>query len=186
MRNVKKLLVTVVALAVSVLPVGVFSQVEAQSTEPVSIFSIGTVRANGITRQQFYNFVTDITNDSSYWPGVEETVLVQEGNANKVGTIYIQQGTFAGFPFNTEIEITAGLNGYYIVLEGSSPALNYTAVYTFNSAYEGGARFTTTSVVTGVGISPEFQTQYITAAFTSLLSALGTTGDIDVPVSTYI
>lgn len=186
MRLIKKALIVMVALAVSVLPLGVFSDVEAQSMDPVSIFSVGTVRADGLTREQFYNFVTDITNDNAYWIGVEETILVQEGNFHKVGTEYIQRGMFAGAPFDTAIEITAGYNGYYIKLEGSSPLLNYTAVYTFNNAWEGGARFTTTSVVTGVGLTPEFQTQYITASFTNLLNALGTTGSISVPVSTYI
>lgn len=149
-------------------------EVPVQST----VFSTATVLMDDMKRKDLYDFVTTIQNDNLWWIGVAETILVEEGDKNKVGEKYIQRGYFNGAPFDTTIEITAGKKGFFVVLKGSSPALSYEALYTFNTAPGNKARFTTISTVTGYGLSPEFLNQYNEVSFNNMLNVLGKTGTI--------
>lgn len=181
MRITARILNTLLSFAL-VLPMFVGLTVNTARAQEVpvqsTVFSTASVLVNNMKRKDLYDFVTTIQNDNLWWIGVAETILIEEGDRNKVGEKYIQRGFFNGEPFDTTIEITSGLRGFFVTLKGSSPALSYEALYTFNSAPGGKARFTTISTVTGFGLSPEFLNQYNDVSFNNMLNVLGKTGTI--------
>lgn len=186
MNKVTKIFSVAIALvlAVPIISISLFSSASAQSFNPVTLYSIGSVKVNNISKADLYNFTTDLQNDSSFYPGVESTVLVQAGDpVTKVGEIYIQRGTFGGFPFETTIEVTGGKNSVYVRLKGTGPGVSYDSVNAYYSTPDGGAIFSTTAIITGIGLTPEFQDQFVQASFGALLNVIGKTGTVYTPVS---
>lgn len=178
------LLLVAFILVLPVSLVSLVSTVSAQSFTPVTLYSVGAVKVNNITRQELYNFTTDLVNDADFYPGIENTVLITQGNpVTKVGNVYLQTGSFGGFPFETTIEVIGGKNGVYVRLIGTGTGVTYDSINAYYPTPDGGAIFNTNAIITGIGLTPEFQNMYVNAAFSTLLSVLGKTGTVYSPIS---
>lgn len=159
------------------------SVVEAQALPPaVTAYSSISVKVNGVSSFELYNFTTDLTNDHLWFPNVEETVLVQgpTSSYSKKGTQYIQRSYFNGIQLDSTAKVTGDLTGFYYELKGVGPIASYDAYYTFFPGFNGNGTFTLTTKFVSPGITEENLTYLLNTAMQNILDHYNTTGNINM------
>lgn len=170
----KKLFAAVALVIVSLAPFSVSNSVKAQTVPPVStIYSSISVTLDNISRQELYAFMTDMTNEPLWYPGILETTLIKEGrNGGPVGRQYRQVAYVTPeLTTTTNIEVLRAIPNLFYQIKGDGDLADYDAIYTFTPANRGkGSVYTLTSKYLAPGFTKETFTQYITYALGQLVT----------------
>lgn len=172
------------AAAILVLQAPLFlfnGNVNAQELPPpVTAYSSISVRVNGVSAANLYNFTTNLENDSLWFPNVEETEVVTPGGIFGIGKVYKQISYFNDIPLESTVEVKSALPTFFYYIEGAGPVANYKALYTFQNASATDGVFTLTTEFTAPGITTEALTFLLTTAMQNILNHYQTTGTINM------
>jgi hypothetical protein len=192
MKNLLRKLLALAFMSVALFALAPFlsgsSSVQAQELPPYNhIYVKARIEFEGISKNQLFEFITNMENDELWWEGVESTEMVSGSlNGPFNDRAYLQTGSFNGFPYTNVIDITGGRYGKYMSLEAESPFLAYRSRYDFHRNWCGNVIVTSTSWVDGYGITPELMSSTIEQAFENLEDHLGVESDYTLVVGKYI
>jgi len=181
----KKILAIVsILFALSVGTANLSLKVQAQSIPINTFYSSISVQVDNTSKNELYSFLTNISNDQLWYPGISSTILVKKGASNLVGNEYIQSANVNGLITNTTIDVLAAKKNHYFLIQGKGDVASYTALYTFsninNSKNNHGGIYTLSSVYQVPGLTKDQFTQYISYALSGLLTYYKSTGKVTV------
>lgn len=177
LKLVSAVLVCVVLVYTPVLLIG--QVVKAQELPPVQTgYSSISVRVDEVHFKDLYEFVTDLNNDSLWFPGVEETVVVDEGGMFGEGKIYLQRSFFEGVALDTVVTVKDVRYPMMYYIEGVGPVASYKATYTFGPATQSAGVFTLTTEFSAPGLTEEALEGLIRLGMQNLLDYYQSTGEI--------
>jgi hypothetical protein len=162
---------------------GYIRPASAETLPPrLKIYSSVSVRVDSVPKNQLYSFVTNINNDALWYPGIISTAVIHTGpNGSLVGTQYSQVAAVnESLTTTTIIDVLSAKKNTYYLIKGDGDFADYTALYTFTAASNGGGVFTLNSVYDAPGLTQETFEQYITYALSGLLRYYNSTGDVHV------
>ncbi len=188
MLSLRKLISSFILFAVVVAPLSLSyaAKTEAQELPGLdNIYSSISIRLDNIPRAELYAFMTDLTNEPDWYPGILSTTLLQEGNnGGLVGRKYEQVAFVTeNLTTTTEIEVKAAIPNFYYRIKGTGDFASYDAIYTFYSVNGGqGTVYTLTSKYVAPGFTEETFGQYISFALGNLINYYSdrSTGSVDL------
>lgn len=158
----------------------------AQTLELKTFFSYHETKLDQVNQQALWNIVSDLRNDSQYWPNINDAVIVQMGSGGVAspGTVYDHTGEFAGVPFANEITVVSASAPWYLAYEARSlyvAGLEYIGIVATRPALLGGGsvRMDTSVFKTAGEMTPELFEAYqdfgLTTSFLAFMNSTGKT-----------
>jgi hypothetical protein len=138
----------------------------------------GSVLIHDTTKSEVYDFVSNLDNDTQWYPGTLTSELVS-GNGGP-GSVYHETIVFGGTQANITATVLAAVpnNSFWFTSDG---LLTNLTRYRLQRRQGGDVEFTLSSVVqVPEGVTQADMENYLTYAFTLLLGALGKTGEITI------
>src|SRR5260221_6738785 len=155
----------------TVVPTIMATPVHAQTAPTTTAYSSISVTVDNVSFKDLYDFTTDLHNDSSWFPNVQETVQTKDADKpnSKTGIEYNQISFFNTIELDTHVVVKGDVNSHLFYIEGTGPIATYNALYTFHPASHGGGTFTLTTKFTSQGLTEPILTYLLNFAMQNII-----------------